>query len=156
MTFADLIVGLVGFVVLYVMWPARLRVELYVPSRKRKHRRRVYIETPFRTDSDAGRSKNREYLLSCMRDSVDRGEAPIASHLIFTQFLDDDVPAEREVGIACGLAWAAVAEATVVYTDLEISVGMRQGIEDAVAHGRPVEYRILSSEAAIETVEEAP
>lgn len=104
-------------------------------------RKRVIIESPYRADSPEGLRRNREYLLRCMRDSVARGEAPFASHLLYTQFLDDDVPAEREIGIACGLAWGVAVEGTKVYTDLGITDGMQRGIEDARSRGRPVEYR---------------
>jgi hypothetical protein len=56
-----------------------------------------------------------------------RGEAPIASHLLFPGILDDDVADERELGIKAGLAWLVIAEASVVYVDHGISAGMRQG-----------------------------
>jgi len=74
-----------------------------------------------------------------------RGESPIASHLLFTQegVLNDKIPEERKLGIEAGLAWGAVAEKTVVYTDLGISEGMERGIERAEKEGRPVERRAL-------------
>mgnify|MGYP001601857141 CR=1 FL=1 len=46
-------------------------------------------------------------------------------------------------GMAAGLAWGRVAAATVVYQDLGISEGMQQGIDRAIAEGRPVERRWL-------------
>lgn len=78
-----------------------------------------------------------------MRDSIERGEAPFASHLIYTQgdLLDDNVPAERQRGIACGLEWGTVADLVAVYTDLGISEGMARGIEHATEQGLPVVYR---------------
>lgn len=107
-------------------------------------RRRVYLESPFSAPDAAGRARNRSFLLAAMRDSVFRMESPFASHLLFTQFLDDDVPHERAAGLECGFAWALVgAEATVVYVNLGISPGMRLGIEAAEKVGRPVEYREL-------------
>jgi|GEM_PF-2107931 len=110
-------------------------------------RRRVYLESPFRADTPEGCERNLEYLWRSMRDSMDRTEAPFASHALYTQFLDEDVPAEREIGIACGLAWAVQAEATVVYRDLGITEGMRRGIDAAQASGRPVEYRTIGERA---------
>jgi len=85
------------------------------------------------------------YAREAVRDSLLRGESPVASHLLFTQpgILRDDVPEERRLGIAAGLEWGDVADATVVYEDLGISPGMRQGIERAEQAGRPVEYRRL-------------
>lgn len=58
--------------------------------------------------------------------------------------LDDSDPEERALGIEAGLAWGVEAEATVVYTDLGISRGMRYGIERAEKEGRPVEYRLIA------------
>ena len=88
---------------------------------------------------------NVEYARRALRDSLLRGEAPTASHLLYTQpgVLDDDDVNERSMGIEAGLAWGRVAEATVVYVDLGISEGMRKGITRALHEGRPVEYRRL-------------
>ena len=102
---------------------------------------KVIIESPFAGDIES----NIDYARQCMRDSIMRGEAPIASHLLYTQddILDDDIPGERELGIKCGLLWGHHAEKTVVYTDRGISGGMQQGINEAKQLGRVVEYRSL-------------
>ena len=104
--------------------------------------RLVVLETPFRGDVE----KNIEYARKCMRDCFMRGEFPFASHLLYTQegILDDGAPEERALGIEAGLAWVKVAEATIVYTDLGISEGMKKGIERAKKESRPVEYRTLN------------
>jgi hypothetical protein len=108
------------------------------------NRRRVYLESPYRAATARERDRNREFLRRCMRDSVERGEAPLASHMLYTTCLDDDVSAERAVGIECGLAWAdAGAAATVVYVNLGVTSGMDLGVQRAHAAGRPVEYREL-------------
>ncbi len=103
--------------------------------------RLVILESPFAGDEQA----NIDYARLCVRDSLMRGEAPIASHLLYTQptILDDSVPEERQHGIGAGLGWAKHADATVVYTNLGISGGMYYGIEDAHKAGRPVEYRSI-------------
>ena len=103
--------------------------------------RRVIIESPYAGDVD----RNVAYARAAMRDCLNRGEAPYASHLLFTQpgILDDDDPEERTWGIEAGLLWGESAEATVVYTDLGISRGMRLGQERAHAARRPVEHRTI-------------
>ena len=103
--------------------------------------RRVIIESPFAGDVD----RNLRYLRACIRDCLLRGEAPFASHAIYTQagVLDDEVPKERQHGIEAGFAWRETADATVVYTDLGMSRGMRFGIEHAESIGHPIEYRTL-------------
>ncbi|MBD8687053.1 MULTISPECIES: DUF7768 domain-containing protein [unclassified Rhizobium] len=103
--------------------------------------RLVILESPFAGDVDS----NVDYARACVRDSLSRGEAPIASHLLYTQpgILNDDVPSERKWGIDAGLAWRSVADASVVYTDRGISTGMQYGIQAALDAGRTVEYRSL-------------
>ncbi len=103
--------------------------------------RRVILESPYAGDVAA----NEAYARSALRDCLLRGEAPIASHLLYTQpgVLDDLNPEERALGIEAGLSWGVEAEATVVYTDRGISRGMSYGIERAQREGRPVEYRTL-------------
>ena len=108
--------------------------------------RLVIIESPYAGDIEA----NVAYARACVRDSLSRGEAPIASHLLYTQpgILRDEVPEERRWGIAAGLAWRAVAEASVVYTDRGISSGMAYGIDLARSEGKPVEFRSLQAPTA--------
>ena len=102
----------------------------------------VILESPFAGDIET----NIEYARKCVHDSLSRGEAPIASHLLYTQpgVLDDNDPKERQWGIDAGLAWKAVAHASVVYTDLGISRGMEYGIAAAKEAGIPIEFRTLS------------
>jgi len=106
--------------------------------------RRVILESPFAGDV----ARNIRYARACVRDSLLRGEAPIASHLLYTQpgVLNDDIPEERQWGINAGLAWRSVADASVVYTDLGISRGMEYGIAAARAAGVSVELRTLPAE----------
>lgn len=101
--------------------------------------RRVVIESPYAGDVDL----NEEYARRCMMDSVSREEAPFASHLLYTQILDDTDPDEREQGLSLGSAWAQVADLVAIYTDLGISKGMEFGMTLAQTSGIPVEYRSL-------------
>src|SRR5258706_58253 len=98
--------------------------------------RRVVIESPFAGDV----ARNLKYVRAAMRDCLMRGEAPFASHALYTQpgVLDDDTPADRKLGMEAGFAFRPVAEATVVYTDLGVTPGMEAGIKDAQLHNRVV------------------
>lgn len=110
--------------------------------------RLVILESPYAGDVE----KNVAYARECLRDSLLRGEAPIASHLLYTQpgVLDDDKPDERDRGIVAGLAWVKCAQATVVYTDLGISYGMRWGMDVARLQNIPIEYRTIRQADAAE------
>lgn len=112
--------------------------------------RLVVLESPYAAPTPEGIEKNCEYARCCLRDSMRRGEAPLASHLLYTQpgVLRDDVPHERAQGIAAGLAWSDFADAMVVYTDYGISPGMEKAVAYAIAHDLPVEYRSLTEKPA--------
>lgn len=107
--------------------------------------RRVILESPY-AGNFWQRWLNRRYARRCVRDSLSRGEAPIASHLLYTQpgILRDGVPKERQWGIDAGLAWRKVAEASVIYTDRGVSKGMDYGITVALAAGIPIELRSIN------------
>lgn len=108
--------------------------------------KRVVIETPYSAKTWEDRDRNDRYLKAAMLDSLHRGEAPYASHALYTQFLDDDRPDERRLGMEAGFAWGASAEEIVVYTDLGLSHGMREGIAVALRRGQKVTYRSLGAE----------
>lgn len=112
-------------------------------------RKRVIIESPFAAAKDEqgnilrSEDYHRRYALACLKDSLKRGEAPLASHLLYTQVLNDEDPDERMVGIEAGLSWLPVANTTVVYQDFGISSGMQLGIDRAVSQGVVVVFRKL-------------
>lgn len=123
-------------------WPPRRPAEAGAkPGAQAGRPPLVLIESPYAGDV----ARNERYARACLADSLARGEAPLASHLPYTQpgVLDDTNPAERRQGIEAGLAWGARATLTAVYDDLGVTEGMRQGIARAKAEGRPVVFRQL-------------
>jgi len=104
---------------------------------------RVILESPYRGGDSEKITENKVYACLCLSDSLDRGESPMSSHLLYTQVLDDTDPEQRAIGIEAGQAWYEVAEYCVVYTDLEISDGMKEGIKFAESKGLTIRYRKL-------------
>lgn len=102
---------------------------------------RVIVESPYRGDVDG----NLTYLRRCMRDCVLRGESPYASHGLLTQpgVLDDNNPAERELGIELGFAWRDVSNMSVFYVDKGWSAGMWQALVQCGKAGARFEIRRL-------------
>lgn len=99
----------------------------------------VVIESPY-----AGNiPRNELYARIAMRDSLNRGEAPIASHLLYTQVLDDTEADERTLGIEAGFAWNQHADLVALYADYGISSGMEHGIRNAARLGQRVEFRYI-------------
>ncbi len=99
----------------------------------------VIVESPYAGDV----ARNERYARACLRDCLQRGEAPFASHLLYPQVLDDDKPGDRTLGMDAGWAWMGEADAVVVYTDFGISGGMEAGIRRAQEAEIPVYYREL-------------
>ena len=104
-------------------------------------RPRVIIESPYAGDIE----RNTLYARRAMRDSIERGEAPLASHLLYTQpnILDENNPAERKLGIECGFAWWNIADKIIFYTDYGTSPGMEAALERAINQNKPFIYRTI-------------
>lgn len=118
----------------------------------------VVVESPFATakitlasgvEYEALQADNVAYARACMHDClVNHGEAPFASHLLYTQegVLDDDVPDERKLGIEAGLEIGRSAKKRVFYVDRGFSSGMKWGFQFAQEIGQVCEIRQLRGE----------
>lgn len=104
----------------------------------------VIVESPFRGLDHAERVRNVRYACQCLRDSIDRGEIPFLSHLLYPQVLDEDVITQRKIGIDLNLILIQLkADLVAVYEDLGISNGMHEAIERATKHKVAIQYRKL-------------
>lgn len=101
--------------------------------------KKVIIESPYAGDTE----KNIKYARMCLKHSLDKGESPLASHLLYTQkdVLDDNVLEDRKKGINAGLAWIECCDLHVIYIDLGISDGMMQAMDKSSKLGIKVEFR---------------
>lgn len=68
-------------------------------SREMEERKKVFICSPFRGDMEGNARKAAVY----SRMACDRGYLPIAPHLLFPQFLNEGIEAERQLGISMGM-----------------------------------------------------
>ena len=116
-----------------------LKYPVIIESKETPYVPIVIIESPYAGDVE----KNTAYLRAALKDCLMRGEAPFASHGLYTQVLDDTNPEERTHGIQAGFAFRKVSDYTVVYEDLGISPGMQMGIDDARKKTIPVTFRRL-------------
>lgn len=60
--------------------------------------KKVYICSPCRGDYENNIQRAKEF----SRAAVERGCIPVTPHIYLTQFMDDTVPAERELGLSIG------------------------------------------------------
>lgn len=102
----------------------------------------VLIESPYRNENEQEFSKNIEYAKSALLDSFQRGETPMASHLLYTQVLNEDTT-ERYEGISRALNWLSIVDSVVVYVDRGVSEGMKMSIDKAKSLNVEVELRTI-------------
>ena len=86
----------------------------------------VYICSPYSGDVDANTAAARRY----SRFAVEQGYIPIAPHLLFPQFLDDDSYRERQLGLFFGNAIMSKCSEVWVFGNT-ITSGMEEEIERA-------------------------
>lgn len=104
-------------------------------------RPKVYIVSPFAGDIPHNIKQARKYC----RFAVVKQRIPIASHLLYPQFLNDSDYKERELGLMFGLAlMKSCAEVWVFGT--ERSNGMKKEIEEAKWLKKPIRYFTVDME----------
>lgn len=95
----------------------------------------MYICSPYAGDVEGNTAAARRY----SRFAVEAGYIPIAPHLLFPQFLDDNKPKERELGLFFGNAILSKCAEMWVFGD-RISEGMEAEIKRATWKGHRIRY----------------
>ena len=80
----------------------------------------VCIESPLSGDF----ARNIKYARMALRYCLDHGVSPFASHLLYTQVLNDEVMVHRELGMAAGFAMGDLCDERWFFTDFGMSTGM--------------------------------
>lgn len=99
----------------------------------------VMLESPYAGDVE----RNTRYARACMLECLRRGEAPFASHLLYTQALDDADAQQRGLGMLAGHALLPVCDYVVAYVDYGVSPGMQERMRLAESLGVQVQRRKL-------------
>lgn len=110
-------------------------------SSKRRQKKIVVIESPYASRDVDTKQNNVCYAHRAVLDSLRRGEAPVASHVIYTTVLDDENIPDRDLGIVAGLEFHFVANVVAFYTDRGWSAGMRKARGHAEQLGVAIEFR---------------
>lgn len=95
----------------------------------------VYICSPYAGDVEGNTAAARRY----SRFAVETEYIPIAPHLLYPQFLDDNDPKERELGIFFGNAIMSMCSEVWVFGSV-VSDGMRREIERATKKHLTIRY----------------
>ena len=93
----------------------------------------IYVCSPYRGDFD----KNVRNAQKACRKVVDSGNVPIAPHLFFPQFLNEET--EREIALELNKRLIDVCDVLCVFGN-EISEGMQIEIDYANSIGKKVMY----------------
>ena len=84
-----------------------------------------------------------EYFANVLNDCIKRDEAPLNLDKLFDGILDRANVIHKSILDKMQESWSTIAQKTVVYTDLGITEYMLEGITDATAKGKEVEFRKL-------------
>ncbi len=104
-----------------------------------KFKKVVYVASPLRGDIE----NNIKYAQDFCRFTMQCGYTPYAPHLMFTQFLDDNIAEERGNSLQMGLEMLRrVDELWVFQENAEPSEGMKGEISAAQQLGLPINYFI--------------
>lgn len=96
--------------------------------------KKVYICSPCRGDYENNIQRAKEY----SRAAVQKGVIPVTPHIYLTQFMDDNVPEERELALKIGSELVLGCSELWAFGIDHPSAGMAAEIELAKAHGIPV------------------
>ena len=96
--------------------------------------KKVYICSPCRGDYENNIQRAKEY----SRAAVEKGVIPVTPHIYLTQFMDDNVPEERELALKIGSELVLGCSELWAFGIDHPSAGMAAEIELATAHGIPV------------------
>ena len=99
-----------------------------------KNRKKVYVASRYAGDVDANVAAAIEYCRKVIRD----GYMPIASHLLYPQMLDDNIPTERELGLLFGLALLRMCDEVWVFGT--VTPGVASEIEEAKKLKKQIRY----------------
>ena len=104
-------------------------------ERKARFRPVVYVCSPFSGNLESNVENTRRYC----RFAVDSGFVPFAPHLLFPQFMYDEVPEERELALFMGIVMLTKCAELWVFGE-QISKGMSKEIHKAEARNMLIRY----------------
>lgn len=106
-----------------------------IKNQDRKYRPLVYVASAYSGDVIKNTEKAKQYC----RFAMEQGQIPLAPHLMFPQFMNDDDTAERELAIFMDVILLGKCDELWVFGDI-ISAGMSVEIEVAKKRRQPIRY----------------
>lgn len=108
---------------------------IYKQERKSTFKPLVYICSPYSGNIAANEENARRYC----RFALEHNAIPLAPHLLYPQFMDENSPAEREMGLLFGIVLLGKCSKMWVFGD-RISSGMAAELDKAKRKNQPIRY----------------
>ena len=93
--------------------------------------RLIYVCSPYRGESEEEVSRNVEYAMGCSEFVITQAYVPLAPHLLYTRFLNDDVADDRLIGMICADTLLRRCDEIWVFGEYGVSEGMREEFDQA-------------------------
>lgn len=107
------------------------------------NRKCVIIESPYASEDTAMMQRHVNYAKYAFKDSMSRGEAPMAGFILYGQMMNDRQKIDHDIALVVHLSWIPKCDLLVVYADYGISPGMQAAINTAKIKMVKTEYRII-------------
>lgn len=115
--------------------PYEALVKIEKEQRAKNYRPLAYICSPYSGDVEKNTANAQRYC----KFALDNHAIPIAPHLLFTQFMDDNNPKERNLALFMGLVLLGKCKEVWVFGDT-ISEGMRKELDKAKRWNKRIRY----------------
>lgn len=114
-----------------------------------KTRKLVFVSSPLRGDFKKNEERARMF---CKWVMLKHGAIPIAPHVIFTQWLDDDCFEEQQLGLEAGFDLLKICDEIWVFCkdEAQASPGMKLEIGLAQSIGKPL--KLIDPEIALNDI----
>lgn len=113
----------------------KLQKDKWLKEQERKRPKMVYVISPYAGNVRANVANAIDYC----RYVIAEGYMPVASHLLYPQMLNDDIPEERALGTSFGMALLSGCQEAWVFGE-HISKGMGAELDECKKLHIPIRY----------------
>lgn len=106
-----------------------------IKGKDREYKPLVYVASAYSCDTKVNTEKTKQYC----RYALKQGQIPLAPHLMFPQFMDDENPEERELALFMDVILLGKCDELWVFGD-PISEGMKTEIDVAKKRKQKIRY----------------
>ena len=98
--------------------------------------KKIFVSSPLAGDYENNIKNAQKYC----REVLLQGYMPLAPHVYYTNFLEENNEVERQLGMDMGLRWLAECDEIWVFNQNGISKGMQVEIDMATKLNIPIKY----------------